>query len=123
MKRDDIPGLLSEFYCTIIPLVINIYGAVPSKIYEAMATGLPILFSGSGEGAKIISDNNAGLISGPKDFEKLKENISKLKNSIELRNEMSVNCRKLAEENFDRDKLTDEFSAKLISIKNKINNK
>lgn len=123
VKRDDIPGLLSEFYCTIIPLVINIYGAVPSKIYEAMATGLPILFSGSGEGAKIISDNNAGLVSGPKDFEKLKENISKLKNSIELRNEMSVNCRKLAEENFDRDKLTDEFSAKLISIKNKINNK
>lgn len=117
VKRDEIPGLLSEFYCTIIPLVINIYGAVPSKIYEAMAAGLPILFSGSGEGEKIVRDNKAGLISEPKDFEKLKENILKIKNSPELRNEISLNCRKLAEDKFDRDKITDDFSNKLISFK------
>ncbi|MBS1550616.1 MAG: glycosyltransferase family 4 protein [Bacteroidetes bacterium] len=117
VKRDEIPELLSEYYCTIIPLVNNIYGAVPSKIYEAMAAGLPVLFSGSGEGAKIIRDNKAGLISEPKDFETLKKNILEIKNSIELRNEISLNCRNLAESKFDRDRLTDEFSKKLISLK------
>lgn len=113
IRRDEIPDKLQEFYCTIIPLVRNIYGAVPSKIYEAMAAGLPILFSGSGEGEKIISDNNSGLVSAPKDYESLERNILKLKASIELRNSMSVNCRKAAEEKFNREKLIEEFSDKL----------
>ena len=116
VSREEIPEVLSGYYCTIIPLVNNIYGAVPSKIYEAMAAGLPVLFSGSGEGAKIIHDNKAGLVSGPKDYGSLKENIIKLRNSVNLRNEMSVRGRKLAEERFDRNILIEKFSDKLISL-------
>ena len=116
VSREEIPEVLSGYYCTIIPLVNNIYGAVPSKIYEAMAAGLPVLFSGSGEGAKIIHDNKAGLVSGPKDYGSLKENIIKLRNSVNLRNEMSVRGRKLAEERFDRNILIEKFSEKLISL-------
>ncbi len=118
ISREEIPHLLSKFYCALIPLVSNIYGAVPSKIYEAMAAGLPILFSGSGEGAKIIKESNTGLISSPKDFEGLKKNIIEIKNSNELRNKMSVNGRKLAEERFDRNKLIEDFSNKLVNLKN-----
>jgi len=118
IRREEIPHLLSKFYCALIPLVSNIYGAVPSKIYEAMAAGLPILFSGAGEGAKIISESNTGLVSSPKDFEGLKKNIIEIKNSNELRNKMSVNGRKLAEERFDRNKLIEDFSNELIKLKN-----
>ncbi|MBK8551416.1 MAG: glycosyltransferase [Ignavibacteria bacterium] len=89
---------------------------MPSKIYEAMAAGLPVLFSGTGEGAKIIKENRAGFVSGPKDYESLKENILKIKNSIELRNEMSVNGRKTAEEKFDRNIIIEKFSQKLMSL-------
>ncbi len=113
IKREDIPEILPEYYCTIIPLVNNIYGAVPSKIYEAMAAGVPVLFSGSGEGAKIIEKNDVGLISKPGDFESLRNNIMKLKNSVELRDEMSVRCREAAEKIFDRSKLIEDFSDKL----------
>ena len=120
ISREEIPKLLPKFYCALIPLVSNIYGAVPSKIYEAMAAGLPVIFSGSGEGAKIISESNTGLISSPKDFEGLKKNILEIKNSIELRNNMSVNGRKLAEERFDRNKLIEDFSNELRSIKKSI---
>lgn len=116
VSREEIPELLSGYHCAIIPLVNSIYGAVPSKIYEAMAAGLPVLFSGSGEGARIILDNKAGLVSKPKDFESLKENITKLKSSPALRNEMSVSGRKTAEEKFDRNILISEFSDKLISL-------
>ncbi len=116
VSREEIPDLLSGFYCTIIPLVNNIYGAVPSKIYESMAAGLPVLFSGSGEGAKIISEYKVGLVSKPRDYDSLKENIIKIKNSVSLRNEMSERGRKLAEEKFDRNMLIDEFSCKLISL-------
>lgn len=118
VKRDQIPGLLQEFDCALIPLVKNIYGAVPSKIYEAMAAGLPVLFSGSGEGAKIIEENKTGLVSQPGDYTKLKKDIELLKNSNELRNELSVNCRLTARNKFDRNKLINEFSEKLINLKN-----
>ena len=115
VSREEIPEVLSEYYCTIIPLVNNIYGAVPSKIYEAMAAGLPVLFSGSGEGAKIIHENKAGLVSGPKDFKSLTDNIIEIKNSVNLRNEMSKRGRKLAAERFDRNILIEKFSEKLLS--------
>jgi glycosyltransferase involved in cell wall biosynthesis len=110
VSREDIPGLITGFDCALIPLVSNIYGAVPSKIYESMAAGLPILFSGSGEGAKIIRDSHTGLVSEPKNYEDLSRNISTLKESPHLREQMSDNCRKTASEKFDRNKLTAEFS-------------
>ena len=115
VSREEIPEVLSEYYCTIIPLVNNIYGAVPSKIYEAMAAGLPVLFSGSGEGAKIIHENKAGLVSGPQDYKALTDNILVIKNSVNLRNEMSLKGRKLAAERFDRNILIEKFSEKLLS--------
>lgn len=118
VKSNEIPEILSKYYCTIIPLVNKIYGAVPSKIYEAMAAGVPILFSGSGEGAKIISENKVGLVSPPRDFAKLKENIIKIRDSLSLRNEMSDNCTKTAEEKFDRNVLIRKFSEKLVSYVN-----
>lgn len=117
VKRDEIPLLLSKHNCALIPLVNNIYGAVPSKIYEAMAAGLPVLFSGSGEGAEIINDSCSGLVSFPKDFEGLKKNISKLKGSDELRKKLSVNGRNSAREKFDRNKLIEDFSNELLSLK------
>ncbi len=116
VNREEIPDLIGKFYCTIIPLVKNIYGAVPSKIYEAMACGLPILFSGSGEGARIIIGYDVGLTSRPGDFEELKKNILTIKNSVELRNRMSLNGRKISAEKFDRNKIIEKFSNKLLSI-------
>jgi len=118
VRSNEIPGILQKYYCAIIPLVNSIFGAVPSKIYEAMAAGLPVLFSGTGEGAAIIKDNKAGLVSPPKDYTKLKENILSIKNSQIMRNEMSVNCKKAAAEKYDRNVLIKNFSDKLISYLN-----
>lgn len=73
--RDSMPALLSSYGGALIPLFRNIYGSVPSKIYEAMAAGLPILFSGEGEGAQIVKKYKTGNTSTPGDWDKLKENI------------------------------------------------
>lgn len=115
VSREEMPPLLESFYCSIIPLVKKIHGAVPSKIYESMAAGLPVLFSGSGEGAKIISENKAGLTSMPGDFQSLKNNLIKLRDNVGLRNELAKNARRTAEEKFDRDKLCSDFVEKLES--------
>jgi len=69
VKRDEVPAMLLQHDLTLIPLIKPIYGAVPSKIYEAMAAGLPILFAGGGEGSQIVEDQGAGWICPPSDFE------------------------------------------------------
>jgi len=98
--RDEIPAILKQYDGALIPLTKMIYGAVPSKIYEAMAAGLPILFSGEGEGARIIRDNKLGWVSAPGNMQELSDNIDAFVNA-----DLSDICsrgRILAETTFNR---------------------
>jgi glycosyltransferase involved in cell wall biosynthesis len=75
ISSTEIPDCLSRHDAALVALVRNIYGAVPSKIYEAMAAGLPIFFSGEGEGARIVEKHQVGYVNRSADYEKLAENI------------------------------------------------
>lgn len=103
VSRDEIPAVLAQHDCTLIPLVKNIYGAVPSKIYESMASGLPILFAGEGEGARIVEENQLGWTSKSKDFEGLKANI-RLAADKEKRTAIKTHCIDCAQNKFNRPK-------------------
>lgn len=102
VSRDKLPALMVEADISIIPLVTNIYGAVPSKIYESMAAGLPILFMGEGEGAKIIEDNKLGFVFKPKDYASVKEKIAMIKKNPEILREITDNCLDAAANKFNR---------------------
>jgi glycosyltransferase involved in cell wall biosynthesis len=116
VTRNEIPYVLSQYTATLIPLVKGIYGAVPSKIYESMAAGLPILFSGDGEGRSIIEKYDLGWTSSPKDYYGLKKNIQML---IAKRDEYwskSQNCLSVANWEFNRLKQIDELHKFLASF-------
>lgn len=110
VKRNEIPAMLQQHDGTIIPLVKHLYGAVPSKIYEAMAAGLPILFCSQGEGGEIIRSNDVGYVSEALDYDGLKANIKKFAEDGETRNRMHLNCIKTAKEKFDRNKVIANLS-------------
>lgn len=101
--RDNVPNMLAQYDLTLIPLVKPIYGAVPSKIYEAMAAGLPILFAGGGEGAQIVESYQVGWTCPPSDFKAMKllfEQIAELPDSVLLK--YRENGIRAANEVFDR---------------------
>ena len=100
ISPNEIPQLLINCDLTLVPLIKHIYGAVPSKIFESMAAGLPILFLGEGEGVKIITDNNIGLVAG--NYNQLIDNIQYLKNNPNVMVAMSQNCLKCAHKKFNR---------------------
>ena len=104
VSRQDLPTKLKEANMTLIPLVKNIYGAVPSKIYESMAAGLPIMFVGEGEGARIVKENKIGLVAHSKDYSGLEENIKYAVNHPEEMRIMSENCLDCAQNKFNRPK-------------------
>lgn len=103
LNRDKMPEVLSSYGCSMIPLIKNIYGAVPSKIYEAMAAGLPIIFSGAGEGAAIIKNQQAGWVAGPKDWTSLKLCVLEFLNLPDVDYlEIRKRNRQTASQHFDR---------------------
>ena len=103
VSREEIPDVLAKHDCTLIPLVKNIYGAVPSKIYESMASGLPILFAGEGEGARIVAENELGWVSQSKDYTALSRNI-RLAADKEKRDIIRAHCKECAQNKFNRPK-------------------
>lgn len=104
VSRDKLPAVLLASDMTLIPLVKNIFGAVPSKIYESMAAGLPIMFMGEGEGAKIVRDNKLGLVANALDYDKLKQNIRYAADHPEELASMTMNCIEAANNKFNRPK-------------------
>ena len=103
VSREEIPNVLAKHDCTLIPLVKNIYGAVPSKIYESMAAGLPILFAGEGEGARIVEENALGWVSKSKDYTSLSRHI-RMATDIAQRERMRAHCKECAQNKFNRPK-------------------
>ena len=66
---------LKNYDLSIIPLAAAIHGAVPSKIFDLLPAGIPILFSGNGEGARIVEGCKFGLVSDYGDYKALEKNI------------------------------------------------
>jgi glycosyltransferase involved in cell wall biosynthesis len=77
-------------------------GAVPSKIYEAMATGLPILFGGEGEGARRILEAKAGLVVPYDDVTALEQAIRQLATQPTLRQQFGNAGRLAAQKVYSR---------------------
>lgn len=79
VSKQEVNEELKKYDLSIIPLAASIHGAVPSKIFDLLPTGVPILFSGDGEGARIVKEWSFGLVSPYGDYKALEENIKAFK--------------------------------------------
>lgn len=71
--------------------------ARPSKSLPPMASGVPIVFSGLGEMARIIKDGEAGLVVPAEQLEPFVEAIRRLADDKTLAHELGENGRRLCE--------------------------
>jgi glycosyltransferase involved in cell wall biosynthesis len=115
--RESIPGLLASADAAVISLGVTLPGAVPSKIYEAMAAELPILLIADGEAARRVREAHAGLASPPNDVASLKSNFLKLAEDAKLRARLGAAGRHAAETIYHRARIADaldEFLRQLL---------
>ena len=113
----EVPAMLSQYHATLIPLKTMIHGAVPSKIFMAMANTIPVFFSGAGEGAKVVRDTEIGWVSPPSDFEGFANNIREFAAlSVRDYEEIRQRCLKLMQGRFNKAKQDLEFDQFLLSV-------
>lgn len=104
VSREAIPATLMQYDVTLIPLITPIYGAIPSKIYEAMAAGLPIIFSGGGEGERIINEYRTGWACTPGNYTEISTKIKEVAAmDKEQLDRIKANCIKAARNVFNRE--------------------
>jgi putative colanic acid biosynthesis glycosyltransferase WcaI len=75
--------------------------ARPSKVYPIMASGKPVIYSGSGEGARLVEGAGAGLVVTPEDPEALAAAIRTLISKPDLAEGLGKNGRKYAEKHLN----------------------
>jgi len=111
----DMPALLAAGDMILVPLKVFIPGAVPSKLYEAMASGRPIVLVAHGEAADLVREHRAGIVVAPGDIDGFAEAVLALERDPDLRRELGENGRRAAEGPFNRATIAKDFERRLTS--------
>lgn len=109
MPHGDMPGVLASADIIAVSLRSAIPGAVPSKLYEAMASGRPVAFVGSGEAAEIVRSGGAGVVVAPGEVAALERSLRLLAADTTRAKTLGENGRRVAVEQFDRGRISARF--------------
>ena len=82
---------------------------IPSKIYEIMAAGKPIIICADGESRNMVERSGAGIVSRPEDADDLVEKILYLRRESEFRERMGRNGYSFVLANSSRHRLADDY--------------
>lgn len=105
----EVPPLLASADIVLVPLVTHIPGATPSKLYEAMASGRPVVLVAEGEPAAVVREGDAGLVVTPGDTAALANALRTLARDPALRQRLGQNGRRTAERLFNQVEIDARF--------------
>lgn len=116
--RDPIPKLqLAELMHTAdlgLMILANVpafyFGTSPNKFFDYIAAGLPVLNNYPGWLAQMIDEHRCGAAVPPDDAQAFVDALLKLKSDPEQLKQMGHNARQLAERDFQRPKLAQQFA-------------
>jgi glycosyltransferase involved in cell wall biosynthesis len=111
--RSEMPGLLARSDIALVSLKQHLPGAVPSKLYEAMSAGLPVVLIADGEAANIVRESGCGVVVRPGDIDGLAAALRELCTQTERRMEMGGRGRQAAIARFDRQTIASAFIDRL----------
>lgn len=94
-------------------------GAIPSKLFEPLALGKPLLLGIEGEAKALFVDQaKAGLYFQPENSEDLSREVVTLFQNDEYRDKLGKQGRKFAEEHFNRNMIHEMFLGQIEQLMN-----
>jgi glycosyltransferase involved in cell wall biosynthesis len=102
--KKEMPSIVASCDATLVPLVTRLPGTMPSKIYEALASGTPPIVAKGCEGESLVNQYKVGSTFEPMDDGELAGAVKRLADDSRGREVMRRQARELAMR-FDRDLL------------------
>lgn len=106
---DEMPRLLASADALLVPLKGFIPGAVPSKLYEAMGCGRPVVLMAEGEAADVVRQADSGIVVEPGDISGIAHALRRLREESQLGKRLGENGRKTVLQHFDRNRIAEGF--------------
>jgi len=115
VPRTEIPAMLASCDAALIPLATELPGTMPSKIYEALASGVPLVVARGCEGAALVDQYHVGRVFPPLDAEALAARLVALAEQPGELAQIRQNCLALARR-LDRDSVVLRTEAILKAV-------
>ena len=114
ISKDLVPLYYNLADICLVPLRdVELFGTfIPSKMFEIMAMGKPVLASLRGEAARILESSGGAVVTPPENAREITKAIKDLYNDPQRRETLGRNGRKFVEEYYSRRSL----AAKYLSI-------
>jgi glycosyltransferase involved in cell wall biosynthesis len=105
MPKVEVLRIVADAYAYIVVLrKLDLFkGAIPSKLFDPLALGVPILLGVEGEAKKLfIDDGCAGIAFEPENDEQLTVAVNQIYENAELRDELGANGHSFVNQHFNR---------------------
>lgn len=90
---------------------------IPSKMFEIMGAGRPIVASVRGEAAEILRDSGGALVVAPEDSRGIAESVARLREDAVLRRSLGESGRAFVERRYQRKDLARRYGELLASLR------
>ncbi|MBI2263681.1 MAG: sugar transferase [Armatimonadetes bacterium] len=116
--KEKVPEYYNASDVCLVPLrSLPIFKSfVPSKLFEIMGAGKPIIGSVYGESRQILSRSGAAILVDPDDSRSLAQAVLTLKNDPERRKQMAVSAHRFVFQNYNRETLASRYAAFLRTV-------
>jgi glycosyltransferase involved in cell wall biosynthesis len=110
------PAVLALFDAALIPLKRHplFAGALPSKMFEAMAAGIPLVLSVEGEASRLVEKAQAGICVEPENAGAIAGALVRLHEDKAAGRTMGGNGRQYVQRHYNRETIAAEFEKLLI---------
>ena len=117
----NMPRIIASMDATIIPLKkLDLFkGALPSKMFEALASELPIILGVEGEAKNLIEEAGAGIVVEPENPEELALAVKTSYNDNQLRKRLGRNGREYVIKNYSRTSIARKLERILYDVINR----
>ena len=111
VPKDQVPGLYAAADACLVPLrdVPLFETFVPSKLFEVLAAGRPVIGAVRGEARAILARSGGALLVDPERGDQLAHAVGRLRADPQLRAELGRRGRAFAEQYYDRDALARRY--------------
>jgi glycosyltransferase involved in cell wall biosynthesis len=114
-SKDRMPALLASMDASLIPLSASLPGTMPSKVYEALAAGVPMIVTAGCEAEQLVRRYDTGRLFEAGDAGQLAAAIRELASDAALCERLKANSLELSKR-FDRDRIAGNTEQLLVSV-------